>query len=120
TDRYKTPWGDALNFDGPDSDEVRRFFIDNALQWVTDFHTGALRLAALPAIVDPSARPFVQELAAAVRECGAYVIAESHSYDVRVIQRRDSGGLGCDALWSDNFHHSLHSLLTGERDGYYC
>ena len=68
TDRYKTPWGEALNFDGADSDEVRRFFIDNALQWVTEFHVDALRLDAIHAIVDSSARPFVQELAAAVRE----------------------------------------------------
>ena len=91
TDRYKTPWGEALNFDGADSDEVRRFFIDNALQWVTEFHVDALRLDAIHAIVDSSARPFVQELTAAVRErCislgrEAYVIAESDRSDVRVI-----------------------------------
>ena len=125
TDRYKTPWGDALNFDGADSDEVRRFFIDNALYWVTEFHVDALRLDAIHAIVDSSARPFVQELAAAVRErCvslgrEAYVIAESDLNDVRVIQPRECGGLACDALWNDNFHHALHVLLTGERDGYY-
>ncbi len=125
TDRYKTPWGEALNFDGADSDEVRRFFIDNALQWVTEFHVDALRLDAIHAIVDSSARPFVQELTAAVRErCvslerEAYVIAESDRSDVRVIQPRESGGFGCHALWNDGFHHALHVLLTGERDGYY-
>jgi maltooligosyltrehalose trehalohydrolase len=119
TDRYRTPWGEALNFDGPDSGEVRRFFIGNALQWVTDFHIDALRLDAIHAIFDTSARPFLQELASAVHDCGAYVIAESDSNDVRVMQPRESGGLGCDAVWSDSFHHSLHSLITGEREGYY-
>jgi maltooligosyltrehalose trehalohydrolase len=125
TDRYKTPWGEALNFDGAYSDEVRRFFIDNALQWVTEFHVDALRLDAIHAIMDSSARPFVQELAAAVRQrCvslgrDAYVIAESDRNDVRVIQPRACGGFGCDALWNDGFHHALHVLLTGEREGYY-
>jgi maltooligosyltrehalose trehalohydrolase len=125
TDRYKTPWGEALNFDGADSDEVRRFFIDNALQWITEFHVDALRLDAIHAIVDSSAGPFVQELTAAVRErCislgrEAYVIAESDRSDVRVIQPSECGGFGCHALWNDGFHHALHVLLTGERDGYY-
>ena len=125
TDRYKTPWGDALNFDGPESDEVRRFFIENALYWITEFHIDALRLDAIHAIVDSSARPFVQELAVAVRErCAslgrnAYVIAESDRNDVRVIQSDESGGFACHAVWDDNFHHALHVLLTGERDGYY-
>jgi maltooligosyltrehalose trehalohydrolase len=117
TDRYKTPWGDALNFDGPDSDEVRRFFIGNALYWTTEFHVDALRLDAIHAIVDSSARPFVRELALAVRSGSrAYVIAESDLNDVRVI-RLD--GLACDALWSDSLHHALHAMLTGERGGYY-
>jgi maltooligosyltrehalose trehalohydrolase len=125
TEQYRTPWGDALNFDGPDSDEVRRFFVENALYWVTDCHLDALRLDAIHAIVDFSARPLVQELAAAVQEsCAingrrAYVIAESDRNDVRVVQPKQAGGLGCNALWSDNFHHALHVLLTGERDGYY-
>jgi maltooligosyltrehalose trehalohydrolase len=125
TDRYRTPWGDALNFDGADSDEVRRFFIDNALYWATEFHVDALRLDAIHAIVESSARPFVQELAAAVQERSrslgrqVYLIAESDLNDVRVIHPKEYGGLACDALWSDNFHHALHALLTGERDGYY-
>jgi maltooligosyltrehalose trehalohydrolase len=121
TDRYTTPWGSALNFDGPDSDEVRRFFIENALFWVSEFHVDALRLDAIHAIVDSSARPFVQELADAVHERveTAYVIAESDLNDIRVVQPSRCGGLGCDALWNDNFHHALHALITGERDGYY-
>ena len=117
TDRYKTPWGDALNFDGPDSDEVRRFFIGNALYWTTEFHVDALRLDAIHAIADSSARPFLRELALAVKSASrAYVIAESDLNDVRVIRPE---GLACDALWSDSLHHALHAMLTGERGGYY-
>ena len=125
TDRYKTPWGGAMNFDEADSDEVRRFFIDNAWYWITEFHVDALRLDAIHAIADASARPFVQELAETIRRrCDslgreAYVIAESDRNDVRVIQPSEYGGLGCQALWSDSLHHALHVLLTGERDGYY-
>src|SRR5579863_3563 len=120
TDRYKTPWGEAINFDGPESDEVRRFFIENALYWVTDCHIDALRLDAIHAIVDSSARPFLQELSVAVRaRSSAYVIAESDLNDVRVIQPQETGGFACHSLWSDSFHHSLHTLLTGEHDGYY-
>jgi maltooligosyltrehalose trehalohydrolase len=117
TDRYKTPWGDALNFDGPDSDEVRRFFILNALYWTTEFHMDALRLDAIHAIVDSSATPFLRELALAVHGASrAYVIAESDLNDVRVIRPE---GLASDALWSDSLHHVLHVMLTGERADYY-
>lgn len=125
TSHYRTPWGDALNYDGPDSDEVRRFFIENALYWITEFHMDVLRLDAIHAIVDASARPFVQQLTRAVQETAlslgrrAYVIAESDLNDVRVIQPEALGGFGCDAQWSDDFHHSLHTLLTGEQAGYY-
>ena len=125
TSRYKTPWGDGLNYDGPDSDEVRRFFIENACYWVEEFHIDVLRLDAIHAIVDPSARPFVQQLTRAVQETGrslgrqAYVIAESDLNDVRVIRPESSGGFGCDAQWSDDFHHALHVLITGEHGGYY-
>ncbi|HEX3748144.1 MAG TPA: malto-oligosyltrehalose trehalohydrolase [Bryobacteraceae bacterium] len=116
-DRYKTPWGDALNFDGPDSDEVRQFFIENALYWTGEFHIDALRLDAIHAIFDSSALRFLQELATTVRKAtGAYVMAESDLNDVRVIR---PDGLACDALWSDSLHHVLHVLLTGEHDGYY-
>jgi len=125
TERYHTPWGEALNFDGPGSDEVRRFFIANALYWVTDFHVDALRLDAVHAIVDSSARPFVQELSTAIHERASelnrrvYVIAESDLNDARVVKPEPEGGLGCDAVWSDSFHHALHTMLTGESDGYY-
>jgi maltooligosyltrehalose trehalohydrolase len=126
TDQYRTPWGAALNFDGPASDEVRRYFIENACFWTDVAHVDALRLDAVHAIVDPSARPFVQELTAAVhaqaRSGGriVHVIAESASNDVRVIRPVEMGGLGADAAWNDDFHHALHVLLTDEHDGYYA
>ncbi|MGE5567576.1 MAG: malto-oligosyltrehalose trehalohydrolase [Rhodospirillales bacterium] len=125
TDRYRTPWGDAVNFDGPGSDDVRAYFISNALEWVTDFHFDALRLDAVHAIYDSSAYPFLQELADAVHRRAAelnrriYVIAESDLNDARLIRPAELGGYGLDAEWADDFHHALHALLTGERQGYY-
>ncbi len=125
TDKYMTPWGAALNFDGPQSDEVRRFFIENALYWVTEFHVDALRLDAVHAIVDHSAIPFVEELAEAVHHRAEdlsrriQVIAESNLNDARLVRPREMGGQGLDAQWNEDFHHSLHALLTGERAGYY-
>ena len=125
TDRYHTPWGAAINFDGPDSDEVRRFFIENALSWVTEFRLDALRLDAVHGIFDFSALHFLQELAAAVHEQAErlnrriYVIAESDLNDVRLVRPPELGGYGLDAQWNDDFHHALHTLLTGERTGYY-
>jgi maltooligosyltrehalose trehalohydrolase len=125
TDRYRTPWGQAINFDGPESDEVRRFFIENALYWTKDFHIDALRLDAIHAIVDPSARPILEELGEAVHRQARqlkrriYVIAESDRNDSRIIRCRAAGGYGLDAQWSDDFHHALHTLLTPERNGYY-
>ncbi|MBI3962494.1 MAG: malto-oligosyltrehalose trehalohydrolase [Deinococcus sp.] len=125
TDRYKTPWGPALNFDGPHSDQVRRFFLENALYWLTEFHLDALRLDAIHAILDHSARPFLEELAIAAHQQGErlnrriFLIAESNLNDVRIIQRLELGGYGLDAQWNDDFHHALHTLLTGEQFGYY-
>jgi maltooligosyltrehalose trehalohydrolase len=125
TDRYKTPWGEAINFDGAFSDHVRRFFIESALSWVADFHVDALRLDAIHAIVDTSAVPFVEELAQRVQALAkklgraVHVIAESDLNDSRIVHPRELGGFGCDAQWSDDFHHALHAVLTGERVGYY-
>ncbi|MDH5695063.1 MAG: malto-oligosyltrehalose trehalohydrolase [Dehalococcoidia bacterium] len=125
TDRYRAPWGVALNFDGPYSDDVRRFFIENALYWFTEFHIDALRLDALHAIPDMSPRPFLAELATSVQEGAgrlnrrAYLIGESAANDARLIQPREVGGYGLDAQWNDDFHHALHVLLTGEQTGYY-
>jgi maltooligosyltrehalose trehalohydrolase len=126
TDRYKTLWGEAINFDGPYSDEVRRFFIENALYWITEFHVDALRIDAIHAILDFSAEPFLKDLALAVREQAeglnrrVHLIAESDLNDTRPIRLRDFGGYGLDAQWNDDFHHAVHTLLTGEEKGYYC
>jgi maltooligosyltrehalose trehalohydrolase len=125
TNRYRTPWGTALNFDGAMSDEVRRFFIENALYWITEFHIDALRLDAVHAIIDQSARPFLGELGMAVHKQAErhhrkiQLIPESDANDARLIQSSAQGGLGLDAQWSDDFHHALRTLLTGERTGYY-
>lgn len=125
TDRYRTPWGLAINFDGPRSDEVRRFFLENALTWLDEFHIDALRLDAIDEIHDFSAIPFLEELATAAHDLAdrqnrrIVIIAESDLNDARVIRSRDLYGHGIDAQWSDDYHHSLHALLTGERAGYY-
>ena len=125
TDQYRSPWGQAINFDGPDSDEVVRYFTENALYWLRDFHIDALRLDAIHGIVDCSAQPFLRLLAQAVHEFAEqsgrkiYLIAESDLNDARYIQPAESGGCGLDAQWSDDFHHAIHTLLTGEQSGYY-
>ncbi len=125
THRYPTPWGQAINYDGPDSDPVRHFFISNALYWVTEYHIDALRLDAIHGIFDFSAKHILQELGEAVHEQAhrlrrtIHVIAESDLNDARVITPIRKGGYGLDAQWSDDFHHALHCLLTGEQNGYY-
>jgi maltooligosyltrehalose trehalohydrolase len=126
TDRYKTPWGAALNFDGADSDEVRRFFVDNALHWLTEYHVDGLRLDAIHGIFDFGARPILAELAGAfhaeAERLGrrAWLVAESDLNDPRVIRPAEAGGLGLDAQWSDDFHHAQHAVLTGNRRGYFA
>jgi maltooligosyltrehalose trehalohydrolase len=125
TDRYRTPWGAAVNFDDRGSDEVRRFFLDSARRWITEFHFDALRIDAVHAIRDHSAFPFLAELTDALRvearrlDRSVHVIAESDLNDARLVRRRREGGLALDAQWCDDFHHSLHALMTGERNGYY-
>ena len=125
TDYYRTPWGAALNFDGAYSDQVRQFFIQNALYWLENFHIDALRLDAIHGIVDASAVPFLAELANEVSALSSrvgrklHLIAESDLNDARTMRPTGDGGLGMDAQWSDDFHHSVHTLLTGEKAGYY-
>ncbi|MEP4651591.1 MAG: malto-oligosyltrehalose trehalohydrolase, partial [Ilumatobacter sp.] len=126
TDDYSTPWGGAVNVSGRHSDSVRRYLIANAVGWVTDLHLDGLRLDAVHAIVDPTARPFVAELTAAVHHAAAeaqrdvLVTIESSSNDARIVTDVGSGGWGCDAVWSDDVHHALRVALTGERHEYYA
>jgi maltooligosyltrehalose trehalohydrolase len=126
TDRYKTPWGSAVNFDGPDSDGVRRHFVENARYWVREFHLDGLRLDAIHSIFDTGPVHILTEVAEAAREEGrllarpVHVVAESHDNDRRTVLPAGEGGLGLDAVWSDDFHHALHCKLTGERGGYYA
>jgi maltooligosyltrehalose trehalohydrolase len=125
TDHYRTPWGRAINYDGAHSIAVRDFFIGNALHWFRHFHIDALRLDAIHGIYDLGAKHMLAEMAertkALSREEGRefLLIAESDLNDTRTIRPAREGGQGLDAQWSDDFHHSLHTLLTGERQGYY-
>ena len=126
TDRYATPWGQAINFDGPESNHVRRFFSDNALMWLGDYHFDALRIDAVHAILDTSAVHFLEQLAAEVSDLATLsgrhlaLIAESDLNDPRIVYSQVVGGYGIHAQWSDDFHHALHAVLTGEHDGYYA
>jgi maltooligosyltrehalose trehalohydrolase len=125
TASHHTPWGDAVNFEDAGSREVRRFFIDNAKMWLRDYHFDGLRLDAVHAYMDRSAIHFMEQLGVEVRalekETGrSYaVIAESDLNDPRFVTERDRGGYALDALWSDDFHHALIAMLTGDRGGYY-
>ena len=126
TDRYQTPWGQAINFDGPQSDHVVRFFIENAIYWLDDFHIDSLRLDAIHGIVDRNAQPFLALLSSVVDDFGRQhgrrvnLIAESDLNDFRVVTPRTAGGYGLHAQWSDDFQHALHSLQAEEHDGYYA
>jgi maltooligosyltrehalose trehalohydrolase len=125
TSCYRTPWGDAINYGGAGSDGVRRFFVDNALYWLNEYHVDALRLDAIHGIFDPSARHFLREMAdefhaeAARLGRAAFLIAESDLNDTRVISPPAQGGYGLDAQWNDDFHHALHTALTGDDRGYF-
>jgi maltooligosyltrehalose trehalohydrolase len=125
TDRHKTPWGEAINLDGADSDGVRAFVLDNARMWLVEHHVDGLRVDAIHAIVDPTALPLLEELTALVADLSVelgkalVVVAESDLNDPRVVAPREQHGLGFTAQWSDDFHHALHRALTGETGGYY-
>ena len=126
SDRHRTLWGPAVDFDGVYSEEIRRFFMGNALYWIGEFHIDALRLDAVHAIKDISSHPFVEGLSLAVHKearkikRNVFLIAESVMNDTRVVSPREQGGWGLDAQWNDDFHHALHALLTGEQNGYYA
>ena len=124
TDRYRTPWGEAVNLDDADSVEVRRFFCDNALMWLRDYRVDGLRIDAVHAIFDASAIHFLEQLGTEVHALEAavgrplVVIAESDLNLPRIVTPREAGGYGLDAQWNDDFHHALHTILTGESAGY--
>ena len=122
---YSTPWGPAVNLDQPGSDEVRSFITGNALMWLRDYHLDGLRLDAVHAFQDHRAVHLLEELAAAVDALAAVagrslvLVAESDLNDPRLITAREAGGYGLSAQWDDDFHHCVHALVTGERQGYY-
>jgi maltooligosyltrehalose trehalohydrolase len=125
TKKFSSAWGEGINFDGPESGEVRRFFCDNALMWLRDFHFDGLRLDAVHGIVDTSAIHFLEQLKIEVEELSTkldrrlVLIPESDLNDPRLLWSRERGGYQLDAQWSDDFHHALHTVLTGELNGYY-
>ncbi|HXJ07242.1 MAG TPA: malto-oligosyltrehalose trehalohydrolase [Candidatus Acidoferrum sp.] len=126
SDFHRTPWGAAINVDQSHSDEVRRFLIENALYWISEFHVDALRLDAVHAIMDTSANPFLAELAVAVHaeaqrlQRRVYLIPESNQNDARLVRSTPLCGYDLGAQWNNDFHHALHALLTGEDNGYYA
>jgi maltooligosyltrehalose trehalohydrolase len=122
--RHQSPWGPGLNFDGPRSEWVRRFFIDNALHWIHEYHFDGLRLDATHAIVDDSPKHFLAQLSEAVESSvhqrRVLLIAEDDRNEARIATPRAAGGWGLDAVWADDFHHEVHRCLTGEGDGYFA
>lgn len=125
TESHKTPWGGAVNLEEAGSAEVRRFFCDNALMWLRDYHFDCLRLDAVTAYIDRTAIHFLEQLADEVKILGAelnkhlFLIAESDLNDPRIVRAREGGGFGLEAQWSDDFHHALWTVVTGDLNGYY-
>jgi maltooligosyltrehalose trehalohydrolase len=121
TDKYRTPWGKAVNLDDAQSDPVREWILQSAERWIRDFHVDGLRLDAVHALVDSNPEHIVAAIARRVRAANprALVIAESGLNDPKVMRPPERGGWGCDAAWADDFHHALRVALTGETDGWY-
>ena len=121
--KRQTPWGDAVNLDEEGSDEVRRFFVDNALMWLKDYHCDGLRFDAVHAFIDLSAVHFLEQLSIEVERLSAtlakefYLIAESDLNDPRIVRSREANGYGMDSQWSDDFHHALFTVLYDPKDG---
>ncbi|MBL8792386.1 MAG: malto-oligosyltrehalose trehalohydrolase [Planctomycetia bacterium] len=126
TDHYRTPWGPAVNYDGAGSDPVRAFVLDNARMWLEEFHLDGLRLDAVHAIYDSGAKHILRELQETAEDVAArsgrkiQLIAESDLNDPRMLLPAEQGGHGLDGQWADDFHHTVHALLTGEVNGYYA
>lgn len=125
TARHETPWGEAINYDDQGSEAVRRYFIANALYWIREYHMDGLRLDAIQTIKDESPRHILAEIQEEVQSLARQlartvcVVAETDENDARLVRPRASGGYALDAQWSDDFHHSVHAALTGERQRYY-
>ncbi|MFE7873072.1 malto-oligosyltrehalose trehalohydrolase [Micromonospora humida] len=119
------PWGRTVNLDGPHSDGVRRYIVDSVLMWLRDYHVDGLRLDAVHAMPDSRATHVLEQVAVEVESLATHLgrplslIAESDLNDPRLITAREAGGYGLHAQWNDDAHHALHTLLTGERQGYY-
>jgi maltooligosyltrehalose trehalohydrolase len=125
TDRHQTPWGEAINYDGPSSQWVRKLVLDNARYWFHEYHVDGLRLDATHAIYDDSKPHLLAELTQVIRASvpahrRVVLIAETHENDVRYLQPVQDGGFGFDAVWADDFHHSLRRYLAGDHEGYYA
>lgn len=126
TGKYRTPWGEAFNFDGPSSDAVRRFVCDNALYWLEHFHLDGLRLDAVQEIFDASPLHILEQLQGEVEALGAklgkalFLLVETPANDPRLLRPRELGGYGLRAQWNDEFHHALRVVLSGERAGYFA
>ncbi|MEK6398441.1 MAG: malto-oligosyltrehalose trehalohydrolase, partial [Terriglobus sp.] len=125
TDRHHTPWGAAINLEEGGSDQVRRFFIDNAIMWLRDYHFDGLRLDAVHELIDRSAMHFLEQLSREIDDLsaslgrGLFLIGETDLNDSRFVTSREANGFGLDAQWTDDFHHSLFTLLLHEKNGYY-
>jgi maltooligosyltrehalose trehalohydrolase len=123
TDRYKTDWGEAINYDGPNSEEVREFFLQNACYWISEFHLDGLRLDATQDIYDNGPVHVLSELSRRARFAAGdrqiLLIAENEPQDVRCLAAVEKGGFGLDAMWNDDFHHAARVALTGRREAYF-
>src|SRR5207248_1225956 len=122
-DRYDNEWGEAINFDGPDSGPPREFFVANAGYWIDEYHLDGLRLDATQAIFDRSEDHIIAAVARQVRSAGrgrtTFVVAENEPQHAKLARPAERGGYGLDALWNDDFHHSAMVALTGHHEAYY-
>ncbi len=117
-EKHHTPWGRAFNLDNARAEPVRRFFVENALYWRSEFHIDAFRLDATQAILDDSPKHLIQEIAEQMQDLGGLVICEDPRNERRILQKRSEGGYGCDAVWADDFHHVVRVQITSEDEGY--
>jgi maltooligosyltrehalose trehalohydrolase len=124
TEHYHTPWGEAVNYDGPDSRWVRKLVVDNVRYWLNEYHADGLRFDATHAIYDSSSKHILAEATDAARQTtgrkSVVLIAETGENDPRYVQATKTGGLGFDAVYAEDFHHTLRRYLAGDHEGYYA